>query len=77
MSRQALQGASFVDVKQQREAIDHFICVDNGQAAPFEWRKQKSNNSLCSMIALTCSSELSGQDYTTMSFSSGILARIS
>src|SRR5580692_6616877 len=39
LSRQALQGASFVDVKQLREAIDHFICAYNEQAAPFEWRQ--------------------------------------
>ena len=39
LSRQALQGASFVDVKQLREAIDHFICAYNAQAAPFEWRQ--------------------------------------
>jgi hypothetical protein len=29
LSRQALQGASFVDVKQPREAIDHFISSYN------------------------------------------------
>jgi hypothetical protein len=41
LSRQALQGASFVDVKQLREAIEieHFICAYNEQAAPFEWRQ--------------------------------------
>jgi hypothetical protein len=39
LSRQALQGASFVDVQQLREAIDHFICAYNQQAAPFEWRQ--------------------------------------
>jgi len=33
LSRQTLQGASFVDVKQLREAIDHFICAYNAQAA--------------------------------------------
>jgi hypothetical protein len=38
LSRQALQGASFVDVKQLRQAIDHFISAYNTQAAPFEWR---------------------------------------
>ena len=37
LSRQALQGASFVDIKQLREGIDHFICAYNEQAAPFEW----------------------------------------
>jgi hypothetical protein len=36
LSRQALQG---VDVNQLREAIDHFICAYNEQAAPFEWRQ--------------------------------------
>ena len=39
LSRQALQGASFVDVKQLREAIDYFISAYNEQAAPFEWRQ--------------------------------------
>src|SRR5260370_5365938 len=39
LSRQALQGESFVDVKQLREAIDHFISAYNAQAAPFEWRQ--------------------------------------
>jgi hypothetical protein len=39
LSRQALRGASFVDVKQLCEAIDHFICAYNEQAAPFEWRQ--------------------------------------
>jgi len=33
LSRQTLQGASFVDVNQFREAIDHFICAYNAQAA--------------------------------------------
>ena len=37
----ALQGANFVDVKQLREAIDHFISAYNPQAAPFEWRKSE------------------------------------
>ena len=41
LSRQTLQGASFVDVKQLREAIDHFICAYNAQAAPFEWRRSE------------------------------------
>jgi transposase len=41
LSRQALQGASFVDVKQLREAIDHFICAYNAEAAPFEWRQDE------------------------------------
>jgi transposase len=36
LSCQALQGASFIAVKQLREAIDHFICAYNEQAAPFE-----------------------------------------
>jgi len=39
LSRQTLHGASFVDVKQLREAIDDFICAYNAQAAPFEWRQ--------------------------------------
>src|ERR1700751_3410779 len=34
LSRQALQGASFVDVKQLREAIDHFICAYNDNRHP-------------------------------------------
>jgi hypothetical protein len=32
LSRQALKEASFVDVKQLREAIDHYICAYNAQA---------------------------------------------
>jgi hypothetical protein len=39
LRRQALQGASFVDVKQLREAIDNFVSAYNAQAAPFEWRQ--------------------------------------
>jgi transposase len=39
LSRQALHGASFVDVKQLREAINHFINAYNEQSAPFEWRQ--------------------------------------
>jgi len=39
LRRQALQGASFVDVKQLREAIDNFISAYNAKAAPFEWRQ--------------------------------------
>ena len=39
LARQALKGTSFVDVKQLREAIDHFICAYNANAAPFEWRQ--------------------------------------
>jgi transposase len=39
LRRQALQGASFIDVKQLREAIDNFISAYNAQAAPFEWRQ--------------------------------------
>jgi hypothetical protein len=31
----------FVDVKQLREAIDHFICAYNAQTAPFEWRQDE------------------------------------
>jgi hypothetical protein len=41
LSRQALQRASFVEVKELREAIDHFICAYNPQAAPFEWRQRE------------------------------------
>ena len=41
LSRQTLKGASFVDVKQLREAIDHFISAYNAQAAPFEWRQDE------------------------------------
>ena len=47
---------SFVDVKQLCEAIDHFICAYNEQAAPFEWRQTESNNSLCAIISLTLAS---------------------
>ncbi len=41
LSRQTLQGACFVDVKQLGEAIGHFICAYNEQAAPFEWRQDE------------------------------------
>src|SRR5271166_337889 len=39
LSRQALQGASFVDIKQLREAIDDFTSAYNTQATPFEGRQ--------------------------------------
>lgn len=39
LSRSALQGASFTDPKQVREAIDAFTKVHNEAAAPFEWTK--------------------------------------
>jgi hypothetical protein len=32
-------GSQLVDVKQLREAIDHYICAYNAQAAPLEWRQ--------------------------------------
>jgi DDE superfamily endonuclease len=41
LSRQALQGASFVGVIQLRQAIDNFISAYNSQAAPFEWRQEE------------------------------------
>jgi hypothetical protein len=54
LSRQALQGASFVDVKQY-QAIDHFVCVYNEQAAPFEWRQSEiKQHPLCDDIAYFC-----------------------
>src|SRR6202047_1133908 len=53
LSRQALQGASFVDVKQLREAIDHFISAYNTQAAlPLNGASVKSNSSRCPIISL-------------------------
>lgn len=39
LSRRSLRGASFVSVKQLRQAIDEFIKSHNQQAAPFEWKK--------------------------------------
>jgi transposase len=39
LTRKALQGASFISVKQLRQAIDDFVHVHNQNAAPFEWRK--------------------------------------
>jgi len=39
MSRATLQGASFTDPRQVRQAIDDFIELYNPDAAPFEWRK--------------------------------------
>jgi transposase len=39
LSRRALRGASFVSVKQLRQAIDEFIKSHNQTAAPFEWKK--------------------------------------
>jgi transposase len=55
LSRQALQGASFVDIKQLREGIDHFICAYK-QAAPFEWRQTEIKQQPLSDISLTFSS---------------------
>ena len=39
LSRAALRGASFTDVRQLRAAIDAFIAAHNPAAAPFEWHK--------------------------------------
>lgn len=39
LSRAALRGASFTDVRELRTAIDHFIAAYNPAAAPFEWYK--------------------------------------
>jgi transposase len=38
--RHALQGASFISVRQVRVAIDKFIAAYNHQATPFEWHKR-------------------------------------
>ncbi len=40
LSRAALRGASFADVRQLRAAIDDFVGVYNPTAAPFEWHKR-------------------------------------
>lgn len=40
LSRAALRGASFTDVRQLRAAIDDFVAVYNPTAAPFEWHKR-------------------------------------
>ena len=39
LSRAALRGASFTDVRQLRTAIDQFLAAYNPAAAPFEWHK--------------------------------------
>lgn len=39
LTRRALRGASFISVKQLRQAIDDFITSYNQQAPPFEWKK--------------------------------------
>lgn len=41
LTRKALRGASFVSVKQLREAISNFLESYNKDAAPFEWKKTK------------------------------------
>jgi len=38
--RQALDGASFISVRQLRQAIDKFVAVYNPTATPFEWHKR-------------------------------------
>lgn len=38
--RQALDGASFISVRQVRQAIDRFVAVYNPEATPFEWHKR-------------------------------------
>lgn len=40
LTRRALRGASFISVKQLRQAIDDFITGYNKEAAPFEWKKK-------------------------------------
>jgi transposase len=52
LSRQALHGASFVNVTQLRQAIDSFISVYNAQAAPFEWRQEEIKQQPCAIISL-------------------------
>jgi transposase len=39
LTRRALRGASFISVKELRQAIDDFINSYNADAAPFEWKK--------------------------------------
>lgn len=41
LTRRALRGASFISVKQLREAITDFIEAYNKDAAPFEWKKTR------------------------------------
>jgi len=38
--RHALDGASFISVRQVRQAIDRFVAVYNPEATPFEWHKK-------------------------------------
>jgi hypothetical protein len=40
LSRAALGGASFTDVRQLRAGIDDLVGVYNPAAAPFEWHKR-------------------------------------
>jgi transposase len=39
LTRRALRGASFISVKELRQAIDDFINSYNVDTAPFEWKK--------------------------------------
>jgi hypothetical protein len=50
--RKRLERASFVDVKQLRGAIDHFICAYNEQAAPFKWRQSELKQQPYAIISL-------------------------
>jgi transposase len=38
--RQALKGASFISLRQVRQAIDKYVAAYNPEAAPFEWHKR-------------------------------------
>jgi transposase len=40
LSRYALKKASFMSVRELRQAIDDFVSVSNEKAAPFEWTKR-------------------------------------
>jgi hypothetical protein len=53
LGRQALQGASFVDVKQLREAIITSSPHTMNKPLPSNGTKLKSNNSPCAIISLT------------------------
>ncbi len=44
LTRKALRGASFISVKQLRQAISDFVEAYNQQAAPFEWKKETVNS---------------------------------
>ena len=43
LTRRAIRGASFISIKQLREAITDFVNAYNKNAAPFDFRAQRSS----------------------------------